>query len=210
MTATAPLLLATRSPHKLREIREILAPAGARIMALADLGIPVSPEEDRIEAFPTFSLNAVAKARHFAAVTGLTTIADDSGLEVAALDGGPGVLTKRFSGRTDLSGLALDQANNDLLLERLHGEPPERRSARYVCAAALATVFGGVLIALGSTSGRIAEQASAGTGGFGYDPLFFVPELGATFADVPADVKHRRSHRARAFRALAGQLHAFA
>ncbi len=199
-------LLATRSPDKLREIREILAPTGLRVVSLRELEVPPAPEEDAIEAFETFRENALAKARYFAARTGLPTLADDSGLEVDALDRAPGVYTKRFSGRADLAGKALDEANNRLLLERLAGVPAERRGARYVCAAAAAFLDGDVLVAVGTTPGIIAETPSRGTGGFGYDPLFFVPELAATFADVSADEKHARSHRARAFRALASAL----
>lgn len=199
-------LLATRSPDKLREIREILAPTGVQLVSLLDLDVPASPEENAIEAYETFRENARAKARYFVRLTGLPTLADDSGLEVDALGGAPGVYTKRFSGRTDLAGKALDEANNQLLLERLAGVPAERRGARYVCAAAAAFLDGGVLVAVGTTPGVIARIPSAGTGGFGYDPLFFVPALDATFADVSAAEKHRRSHRARAFRALAAML----
>ncbi len=199
-------LLATRSPDKLREIREILAPTGVQVVSLRELEVPASPEEDAIEAYETFRENALAKARYFALLTGLPTFADDSGLEVDALRGAPGVYTKRFSGRTDLAGKALDQANNQLLLERLARVPAERRGARYVCAAAAAFPAGDVLVAVGTTPGIITDAPSHGTGGFGYDPLFFVPELNATFADVSADDKHARSHRARAFRALASAL----
>jgi XTP/dITP diphosphohydrolase len=199
-------LLATRSRDKLREIREILAPTGIEVVSLAGLDLPATPEEDAIEAFPTFRENALAKARYFAARTGLPTLADDSGLEVAALGGEPGVRTKRFSGRDDLAGEDLDRANNALLLEKLRNVPPEQRAARYVCAAAAVRGPGAAFVAIGTTPGRIAPAPSAGTEGFGYDPLFLVPELGLTFADVPAAEKHRRSHRARAFRALASQL----
>jgi XTP/dITP diphosphohydrolase len=199
-------LLATRSPDKLREIREILAPAGVELVSLADAGIAATPEEDAIEAFETFRENALAKARYFAALADLPTLADDSGLEVDALGRAPGVYTKRFSGRTDLAGKALDQANNDLLLARLEGVPMERRAARYVCAAAVAFPRGRGLVAVGTSPGFIARHPSSGSAGFGYDPLFFVPDLDATFADVPAEEKHRRSHRARAFRALAPEL----
>ncbi len=199
-------LLGTRSPDKLREIREILAPVDVDVVSLAELAVPTSPEEESIEAFATFRENALAKARYFARLTGLPTMADDSGLEVEALDRAPGVYTKRFSGRTDLSGKALDEANNRLLLEKLAGLPEARRGARYVCAAAVAHPDGRTLAAIGTTAGRIATTPSSGTGGFGYDPLFFVPDLGATFADVSAEEKHDRSHRSRAFRALAPNL----
>lgn len=199
--------LATRSADKLREIREILAPLPRlEIIGLDDLGIAPSPDEDHIEAFDSFRENALAKARFFAAGTGLITLADDSGLVVPALGGAPGVFSKRFSGRTDLTGPRLDEANNRLLLERLRDVPPERRGAFYVCAAAAAFPDGRVAVALGTTPGRIAD-APDGSAGFGYDPLFLVPELGVTLGRVSADVKHRLSHRGRAFRALATRLH---
>ncbi len=207
MQRPARFLLATRSPDKLREIRQILAPTGVELVSLRELGVPASPEEEAIEAYQTFRENALAKARYFARLTGFPTLADDSGLEVDALGGAPGVYTKRFSGRNDLTGKVLDEANNLLLLERLAGIPRARRGARYVCAAAAAFLEGSAIVALGTSPGVIADAASSGTGGFGYDPLFFVPELGATFADVPAEEKHRRSHRARAFRSLASHLH---
>jgi XTP/dITP diphosphohydrolase len=203
--AEPPLLLATRSADKLREIRAILAGSAAlRLVSLADLGIGESAEEEAIEAFDTFRENAQAKAAHFARLTGATTLADDSGLMVDALDGAPGVRSKRFSGAA-AAGIELDRANNAELLRRLAGVPPERRAARYVCAAALATPDGVNFTGMGTCSGLILE-APAGSGGFGYDPLFYLPELGATFAEVDAAEKHRRSHRARAFRALVAML----
>lgn len=194
--------LATRSPDKAREIRRILAGVpGLRIFTLDELGVPPSPEEDALEEADTFAGIAAAKARYFAEKTGLPTLADDSGLEVDALGGAPGVRTKRFSGRTDLSGQALDDANNALLLERLRGIPPERRTARYVCAAALALPGGPVVTAVGRCEGKIAETP-AGDGGFGYDPIFFLPDAGVTMAQVSPEEKNRRSHRGHAFRAL--------
>ncbi|HET9985663.1 MAG TPA: non-canonical purine NTP pyrophosphatase [Longimicrobiales bacterium] len=199
-------VLATRSTDKLREVREILAPLpGLELLGLDEVGIAASPLEDGIEAFDSFRENALAKARFFAARTGLPTLADDSGLVVPALGGAPGVFSKRFSGRDDLAGAQLDEANNRLLLERLRDVPPDRRDAFYVCAAAAAFPDGGVAVALGTTSGRIAA-APDGVGGFGYDPLFFVPALGVTLGRVAPDVKHRLSHRGRAFRALATRL----
>jgi XTP/dITP diphosphohydrolase len=204
MTA-ATLLLATRSAHKAREIGQILAPIDLAVVTLAELGVEPRPEEDRIEAFDTFRANAVAKARYFSERLGRVTLADDSGLRVDALDGEPGVRTKRFSGRSDLEGAALDRANNALLLERLEDVPDDRRGARYVCCAAVAWPDGRALAAVGTVSGRIATEGR-GTGGFGYDPLFHVPALDARFAEVPAPVKNAISHRARAFRAIAATL----
>ncbi|MDX1675836.1 MAG: RdgB/HAM1 family non-canonical purine NTP pyrophosphatase [Longimicrobiales bacterium] len=199
------LLLATRSPHKAREIQEILDPLDLYVETLAHLGIEPTPEEDGIEAFDTFEANAIAKARYFARRLDRITVADDSGLRVDALDGDPGVHTKRFSGRDDLEGQALDRANNQLLLKRLEGVPNEARGARYVCCAAVAWPDGRALTATGTVRGTIASELR-GDGGFGYDPLFHVPELDARFAEVPAGAKNRISHRSRAFRALTAAL----
>jgi non-canonical purine NTP pyrophosphatase (RdgB/HAM1 family) len=204
MTA-ATLVLATRSAHKAREIGQILAPLDLAVVTLAELDVEPGSDEDRIEAFDTFRANAVAKARYFAERLGRVTLADDSGLRVDALDGGPGVRTKRFSGRTDLEGAALDRANNALLLEKLEGVTADRRGARYVCCAAAAWPDGRALAAVGTVSGYIAPDGR-GSGGFGYDPLFHVPGLDARFAEVPASVKNAISHRARAFRAMAATL----
>lgn len=205
-TKTKPaLVLATRSSHKAREIGQILEPLGLTVVTLAELGIEPEPEEDGIEVFDTFQDNAIAKARYFADKLDRVTIADDSGLRVDALDGEPGVHTKRFSGRDDLEGAALDQANNTLLLQRLQDVPDAERGAYYVCCAVVAWPDGRVLTATGTVRGAIAREPR-GTGGFGYDPLFHVPSLDARFAEVPAEAKNRISHRSRAFRALAAAL----
>ena len=204
-TARRALLLATRSTHKAAEIRRILGTVGIELETLADRGLEASPEEDAIEVFETFRENAVAKARYFAERIDAIAIADDSGLRVDALGGKPGVRTKRFSGRSDLEGQPLDDANNRLLLEKLEGVPDEERGARYVCCAAVAWPDGRALAGLGTVSGRIARDMR-GEGGFGYDPLFHVPELDARFAEVHQDVKNAMSHRARAFQALASAL----
>lgn len=201
------LVLATRSAHKAREIGQILAPLELEVVTLADLGIEPAPEEDTIEVHDTFAANALAKARFFAARLGRVALADDSGLRVDALDGAPGVHTKRFSGRTDLQGQALDDANNALLLEKLAGVDEDERGARYVCCAAMAWPDGRSLSAAGTVPGRIATEPR-GKGGFGYDPLFHVPRLGARFADVSPEAKNAISHRSRAFRALAAALEA--
>jgi XTP/dITP diphosphohydrolase len=208
------LLLATRSPHKAREVREILATAGEfDLVSLTDLGLPPSPEEDGLEEFETFRENALAKARYFAEKTDLAVLADDSGLRVDALGGEPGVRTKRFSGRDDLRGHDLDQANNALLLEKLRDVPDERREAHYVCAAVLVTTTGVELTAVGTFVGRIAHEPR-GSGGFGYDPLFL--PLGAnglasphTVAELSPEEKNSLSHRGKAFRALAARVRGF-
>jgi XTP/dITP diphosphohydrolase len=194
------VLLATRSAGKLRELRALAERADWDVVDLREAGIVMAPEEDGVEAFDTFEANALAKARYFLARSGgLPVVADDSGLEVAALGGAPGVRSKRWSGRTDLTGEALDEANNALLLERLRGV--EDRQARYVCVAVYADGAREVVVR-GETAGRIAERRHGGTGGFGYDPYFESVELGCAFSEVGPPEKASVSHRGRAFRAL--------
>jgi XTP/dITP diphosphohydrolase len=194
-----PVLVATRSEDKLREIQQIAAALSeVRFVTLTDAGIPWSEQEESLEVFETFEENALAKARYFHGRSGMPVLADDSGLCVDALDGGPGVRTKRFSGRTDLSGLDLDRANNQHLLDVLAGCPAPR-TARYVCAIALVTCDGQERVFRGTLEGEILDSPR-GTGGFGYDPLFYVPELKAALAEVDAEVKNRISHRSEAVR----------
>jgi XTP/dITP diphosphohydrolase len=193
-----PALLATRSAGKLRELRPLFAAHGLDVVDLGSAGVAETANEDALEVHSTFEENALAKARYFFERTGRPTFADDSGLEVDALGGGPGVLSKRWSGRTDLAGQALDDENNRLLLERLRGTA--ERGARYVCAAAY--VDGGrEIVCRGEAEGRIAEVAS-GANGFGYDPYFISAELGRSFGEASREEKERVSHRGRAFRAL--------
>ena len=192
------VLLATRSQGKLRELRELFAARGIAVMSLDDAGIAETAGEDRLEDADTFEENALAKARYFHRLSGLPTVADDSGLSVDALGGAPGVHSKRWSGRTDLRGQALDDATNALLVERLNGAASRR--ARYVCAAAYCDDVR-ELVEVGEVGGVITE-APRGTGGFGYDPWFRSDELGATFGEVPPADKARVSHRARAFARL--------
>lgn len=207
----ADLLIATRSADKLEEIRAILrSSVRARLLTLRDVGIPHDPAEEDIEQHATFIENAIAKAHYFAHRSGLRVLADDSGLVVNALQGGPGVRTKRFAKDNgfvadDVAGKALDQANNDLLLERLATVPSEQRSAHYVCAVAFANTDRLIASSVGTCSGVIA-RARKGDGGFGYDPLFLLPSLGVTFAQLTPAQKNARSHRAIAFRAIAAQL----
>lgn len=200
------LLLATRSNDKLREIRHVLAPVfRGRIITLEDAGVQPSPDEEHIEAFDTFLENAHAKAAWFLERTGLPTVADDSGIEIDALGGAPGVRSRRFAARPGLAGADLDNANNARVLEELRDVPHHDRSARYVCAAALHLPRGRRAAAVGTCSGLILD-APRGTAGFGYDPLFLDLETGLSFGETDPAVKNRRSHRARAFRALAANL----
>jgi XTP/dITP diphosphohydrolase len=197
------LLVATHSAHKLAELRELLALEIGELVSLDDLGI----REDPDETGETFETNARIKARFGARRTGLATLADDSGLEVEALGGGPGVRTRRYAGPN-----ATDTENNAKLLDALDGLPPERRSARYVCVLALAVPRPSALprgevpirIVRGTTRGRIAFTPR-GSGGFGYDPIFEPggePPGGRTFGEWSPAEKHAVSHRGRAARRM--------
>lgn len=204
MTGTAApvprrLLVATRSRHKLGELRELLAlPPGVELLSPDDLGIEGEPEETG----RTFETNARIKARYYARRAGLPTLTDDSGLEVDALDGAPGVRTRRFAGLD-----ATDTLNNEKLLRELAGLPPERRGGRYVCVLALALPGGAgsrgapqVAVRRGTCRGRIAT-APRGEGGFGYDPIFEPegePPGGRTLGQWSAAEKNAVSHRSRA------------
>ncbi|HKT07271.1 MAG TPA: RdgB/HAM1 family non-canonical purine NTP pyrophosphatase [Gemmatimonadaceae bacterium] len=200
----SPLLLATRSLGKLHELRPMLAALGVETISLDDAGVAERPDaEEQLEHFETFEDNALAKARYFFERAGRRpTVADDSGLEVIALGGRPGVRTKRWSGRMDLSGRALDAANNAKMLSELAGVAD--RQARYVCVAAYIDADG-ERVFRGESTGRMLE-APRGTGGFGYDPLFLSDDLGVTFAEATLEQKERVSHRGRAFAQLAGWL----
>lgn len=185
------LFVATRNPGKLRELHRLLAGLPIRALSLADAGITT----DVAETGRTFQENAVLKARTYAALSGLTTLADDSGLEVDALGGAPGVESARWAGpqATDLDRIRL-------LLERLRGVPPEQRGARFRCVVAIATPGGEVYTTEGAISGQIIDQPR-GSHGFGYDPVFFIPERGRTMAELEPEEKNRISHRARALQA---------
>jgi XTP/dITP diphosphohydrolase len=189
------LLIATRSEHKLRELRDLLSLPEAELVTLDEAGVTREP----VENGATFEENAAIKARAGLEATGLPTLADDSGLEVDALGGGPGVRTRRYAGDD-----ATDAQNNAKLLHELDGLPPERRGARYVCALVLALPGEPLRYARGECTGRIAAMPR-GSGGFGYDPIFEPegePVGGRTFGQWPAEEKNRVSHRARAARAM--------
>jgi XTP/dITP diphosphohydrolase len=192
------IILATRSLGKLRELRALFGAAGYSVMDLREAGVAASAEEDGIESVATFEENALAKARYFHRLTGAHVVADDSGLEVTALGGRPGVHSKRWSGRGDLMGQALDDANNARLLAELSGV--QERRARYICVAAYVDDRG-ELSRAGSTEGLIID-VPRGANGFGYDPYFYSVELGETFGEAGLAAKEGVSHRGRAFRAL--------
>ncbi|HKK28078.1 MAG TPA: non-canonical purine NTP pyrophosphatase, partial [Gemmatimonadota bacterium] len=190
------LLVATRNPHKLDEIRELLGEAAPELVSLTDVGAEPRDEEDALETAETFAGNALAKGRYFQRRTGMVTLAEDSGLCVDALGGGPGVRTKRLAPVTWARRWGRDEANNRWLLERLRDVPPAERGASFRCAAA---VVGGAgwFVVEGELRGRIAAEAR-GEGGFGYDPIFLLPERGRTLGELPREVKQAVSHRARA------------
>jgi XTP/dITP diphosphohydrolase len=193
------LLVATRSEHKLRELRELLHLAHGELISLEGAGV----EGDPIEDGQTFRTNAAIKARFGLRTTGLPTLADDSGIEVDALGGGPGVRTRRYAGEH-----ATDADNNAKLLAALDGLPPRERGARYVCVLALAMPGAPLAFAQGTCRGRIA-MTPRGMGGFGYDPIFEPgeePPGGRTFGEWSAADKNRISHRARAARRMAPRL----
>ncbi len=199
-----PLLIATRNPGKAREIRDLFAGLPIPIVFPEEVELKRLPEEEDLEQADTYLGNAVAKARYFAGRSGLPTVADDSGIEVDALHGAPGVHSARFALEAGAvtPGQDLDAANNALLLERLRGIPDAARTARYRCVVAhLDSAATPPEVVEATCEGRILS-APAGSGGFGYDPLFFSTELGRGFGEVPAAMKHRVSHRGRAFRAL--------
>lgn len=210
MTGGRVMLIATRNAGKLRELVPWFADVGVTIETLDSAGLVAAAVEDALESHETFEANALAKARHFHALSGgRVVVAEDSGLEVDALYGAPGVRSKRWSGREDLEGAALDAVNNALLLQALRSAAAEgrgSREARYVCAAACVWSTGEVVVR-GETGGLIVDEPQ-GAGGFGYDPHMWSPELGATFASVGRETKSRISHRGRAFAALLQRLEA--
>jgi XTP/dITP diphosphohydrolase len=196
-------VIATRSAGKLRELRPIFRAAGVTAIDLDLARIAEAAEESAIEAFDTFEANALAKARYFhERAEGRDVVADDSGLEVLALSGAPGVRSKRWSGRPDLEGRALDAANNEMLLSRLRGISDRR--ARFVCAAAWCGTAGS-LVVRGVVPGTIIDDAR-GEHGFGYDPHFYSDELGMTLAEASVMEKQVVSHRGRAFAQLIASL----
>ena len=190
-------VLASRNAKKLAELQDLLGMLGWRLRAVAEFS-DVAADEPA----PTFVENALLKARHAAAASGLPALADDSGIEVDALDGAPGVQSARYAGAD-----ADDARNNARLLEALRGVPAHRRGARYVCVLAflLRPDDPNPVIAHGEWRGSILE-APRGAGGFGYDPLFWVATHGKSAAELPAALKNRLSHRARAAAALARAL----
>ncbi len=199
------LLAATRSAGKQREIRRVLEPAGIEVVFPDDIMLYEDAAEDLLETGETFEANARHKAEHFARRSGLSTVADDSGLEVLSLGGAPGVRSRRWAGATG-SPAEVDAANNAELLRRLAGAPEGRRRARYRCVLVLLRGEGSIPeVFEGACAGRILE-APRGGGGFGYDPLFWSDDLSKSFGEASAEEKDGVSHRGRALRSLAAAL----
>ncbi len=187
------VVLASRNAKKLAELQDLLGSLGYRLRPVSEFS-----DEAAAEHAPSFVENALLKARHAARVSGLPALADDSGIEVDALNGAPGVHSARYAGAN-----ASDADNNGRLLEALRGVPLHRRSARYVCVLAFVRQpYDPIpVLAQGEWRGRVLE-APRGANGFGYDPLFWVEEHGKSAAELPAQLKNRMSHRARAAAAL--------
>lgn len=184
------LVVATRNAGKLREIRRLLEGTGIEV-----LGLDAFPElSEVVEDGATFVANARKKAQETARLTGRLTLADDSGLEVVALGGAPGVYSARYAGEG-----AGDAANNAKLLAEMAGVPKSERRGAFVCAMALCGTDGVCATFAGRLEGFIID-APRGDGGFGYDPLFLVPEYGKTLAELPIEIKNRISHRGQALR----------
>lgn len=199
------LLAATRSAGKQREFRRVLEPAGLEVVFPGDVGLHPTGAEDALELGLSFEANARRKAEHFARLSGLPTVADDSGLEVLSLGGAPGVRSRRWAGASG-SEAEVDAANNAELVRRLAGAPPARRGARYRCVLVLLREPGAIPESFeGTCAGRILKQP-AGTGGFGYDPYFFSDELQKSFGEATPEEKDGVSHRGRAVRGLAAAL----
>jgi XTP/dITP diphosphohydrolase len=182
------LLLATSNPGKIREYRFLLDILGYQITTLAEEGIAKAV----IESGSNYEQNARLKAVTYAELSQLTALADDSGLEVDALNGEPGVKSARFAGEA-----ATDAEKVSLLLAKLNNVPWERRTARFKCVIAIASPGGRAEVCYGECHGMIALEAK-GENGFGYDPIFFLPEIGKTMAEIPFEMKNQISHRARA------------
>jgi XTP/dITP diphosphohydrolase len=193
---TARLVIGTHNRKKGGEIARILAMPGLELRTLDDYSEAPEPVEDGA----TFEANAVKKAAELADALGEVVVADDSGLEVDALDGRPGIFSARYGGEH-----GNDARNIERLLRELEGVPPERRTARFRCAAALAAPGRLLAATEGTIEGRITE-APRGANGFGYDPVFLVPDLGRTCAELDSDEKHAISHRGQAMRALKERL----
>ncbi|MDR1066115.1 MAG: RdgB/HAM1 family non-canonical purine NTP pyrophosphatase [Clostridiales bacterium] len=190
------IIAATKNKDKLREMREILGSMGFRVIAAAELGVTEEITEDGA----TFEDNAIKKARVISQRTGAMALADDSGIEIDYLGKKPGVRSSRFLGeKTDYA------VKNKKILDIMRDAEENERTARYVCVMAAASPRGEILLSRGEIEGVISREPR-GTGGFGYDPIFLLPEKGATFGEMADEEKNRISHRRKALDGMAGKL----
>lgn len=196
------LIVATTNPNKVREIEQVLSPLGFHVVGLGELARSI-PEP--VEDADTFEGNARIKAVAYARALGESCLAEDSGLEVDALGGAPGVHSARYAG-VGSTREEKDRANNDKLLHALEGVPSEQRGARFVCAMCLVDARGEVLFETRGTYEGVIASAPRGENGFGYDPLLWLPDVGKTSAELTPVEKNQRSHRGKATRALAAWL----
>lgn len=186
------LIFATGNQDKMKEIRMILADSGYEILSMKEAGI----EADIVEDGKTFEENAVIKAKAISKLAGCLVLADDSGLEVDAMNGAPGIYSARFEGVDTPYSI-----KNKIIMDKLEGLPEEERTARFVCAIAAAWPDGRIETRRGTIEGRIAHEP-AGENGFGYDPIFYVPEYGKTTAQLDPEEKNKISHRGKALRMI--------
>ena len=190
------VIMATNNEGKVREVREILKDTGIEILSLKEAGIDIDIEETG----DSFEVNAAIKAETVRDLTNRVTIADDSGLSIDFLDGAPGIYSSRFMGEDTSYDI-----KNAAILEKMKDVPEDKRGARFICAMAIARPDSFTEIFNGVFEGRIAWEAS-GVNGFGYDPIFYVPEMGCTSAELEADVKNAMSHRGKALRQAVEEL----
>jgi XTP/dITP diphosphohydrolase len=203
MSLPHTIVFATSNPHKLEEVAAVLGEAGVKVRGLEAIGKTIAePEETGL----TFIDNAILKARYYAqhAGSGAVVLADDSGLEVDALGGAPGVHSARYAGVTGPRSV-VDPANNAKLVAQLREIPEGQRSARFVCAMAMCDAKQTIAVVRGTIEGRMVLEPR-GSNGFGYDPLFFVDEVGCTTAELPPEKKNAISHRGKATRMMLGVL----
>ncbi|HOX38802.1 MAG TPA: XTP/dITP diphosphatase [Candidatus Brocadiia bacterium] len=191
------IVLATRNQKKLKEMRAILSDLGVEVLSVGDFANVLEVVEDRA----TFEENAAKKAVEVSAVTGIPAVADDSGLVVDALDGRPGVMSARYAGEG-----AADAQLIEKLLDEMRCVPEGRRGAHFRCAVAYAEPDAGLIFGVSGRCDGIIAFAPRGSNGFGYDPVFFHPESGMSFAELPSEIKNRISHRARALAAFKEKL----
>ena len=192
MNQKGRIVFATGNAGKMREIRMIMEDMGMEILSMKEIGI----NPDIVEDGTTFTENAIIKAKAVAALTDAIVLADDSGLEIDALNKEPGIYSARYMGED--TSYRIKNAN---LIERLEGVPDEKRTARFVCAIAAVLPNGELLTTLGTVEGRIGYEEK-GANGFGYDPIFFLPEFGCTSAELTDEQRNEISHRGKALRAM--------